>query len=59
MRNVDYNVLDPIRQSGDFDLCISNILTANSGDPAVYLNWYWKPATRRMLPVTATRNMML
>ena len=42
MRNVDYNVLDPIRQSGDFDLCISNILTANSGDPAVYLNWYWK-----------------
>lgn len=42
MRNVDYNVLDPIRRSGDFDLCISNILTANSGDPAVYLNWYWK-----------------
>lgn len=42
MKNIDYNVLDSIRQSGDFDLCISNILTANSGDPAVYLNWYWK-----------------
>lgn len=42
LQNVDYNVLDGMRQKGDFDLIISNIITANTGDPAVYLNWYWK-----------------
>ena len=54
MRNVDYNVLDPIRQKGDFDLCISNILTANSGDPEVYLNWYWKTNVNGSQPQNST-----
>ena len=35
MKNVDYNVLDPMRRNGEFDLIISNILTANTGDPEV------------------------
>ncbi len=42
LQNVDYNVLDGMRQKGEFDLIISNIITANTGDPEVYLNWYWK-----------------
>lgn len=54
MKNVDYNVLDPIRRKGDFDLCISNILTANSGDPEVYLNWYWKTNVNGSQPQNST-----
>lgn len=42
LENVDYNVLDGMREKGDFDLIISNIITANTGDPEIYLNWYWK-----------------
>lgn len=42
LKNVDYNILDSMAKKGDYDLCISNIITANTGDPAVYLNWYWK-----------------
>ena len=42
LKNIDYNVLDGMRQRGEFDLIISNIITANTGDPEVYLNWYWK-----------------
>lgn len=54
MKNVDYNVLDPIRRKGEFDLCISNILTANSGDPEVYLNWYWKTNVNGSQPQNST-----
>lgn len=54
MKNVDYNVLDPMRQRGEFDLCISNILTANSGDPEVYLNWYWKTNVNGSQPQNST-----
>ncbi len=42
LQSVDYNVLDGMAKEGDYDLIISNILTANTGDPEVYLNWYWK-----------------
>lgn len=54
MKNVDYNVLDPMRQRGEFDLCISNILTANTGDPEVYLNWYWKTNVNGSQPQNST-----
>ena len=54
MKNVDYNVLDPMRRNGEFDLIISNILTANSGDPEVYLNWYWKTNVNGSQPQNAT-----
>lgn len=42
LKNVDYNVLDGISQRGEYDLSISNIIVANTGDPEVYMNWYWK-----------------
>ena len=42
LKNVDYNILDGISIRGEYDLSISNIITANTGDPAVYLDWYWK-----------------
>ena len=42
LKNVDYNVLDGMGQRGEFDLIISNIITANTGDPEIYMNWYWK-----------------
>lgn len=54
MKNVDYNVLDPMRRKGEFDLIISNILTVNSGDPEVYLNWYWKTNVNGSQPQNAT-----
>lgn len=54
MKNVDYNVLDPMRRNGEFDLIISNILTANSGDPEVYLNWYWKTNVNGSQPQNST-----
>ena len=54
MKNVDYNVLDPMRRNGEFDLIISNILTANTGDPEVYLNWYWKSNINGSQPQNST-----
>lgn len=42
LQNVDYNVLDGIGVRGEYDLLISNILTAQAGDPEVYINQYWK-----------------
>lgn len=42
LQSVDYNVLDGMAKRGEYDLIISNILTANTGDPEIYLNWYWK-----------------
>lgn len=54
MKNVDYNVLEGIRRNGEYDLCISNILTANSGDPEVFLNWYWKSNINGSQPQNAT-----
>lgn len=42
LKNVDYNVLDGIGIRGEYDLLISNILTAQAGDPEVFVNLYWK-----------------
>ncbi len=42
LQSVDYNVLDGMSKRGEYDLIISNIITANTGDPEVYMNWYWK-----------------
>lgn len=42
LKNVDYNVLDSIGTSGNYDLLISNILTEQAGDPEVFINMYWK-----------------
>jgi len=42
LKALDYNVLDKASIDGKYDLSISNIITANTGDPEVYMNWYWK-----------------
>jgi len=42
LQAVDYNVLDGMAKKGEYDLCISNILTANTGDPQIFMDWYWK-----------------
>ena len=42
VKTVDYNLLDKIGINGEYDLLISNIITANTGDPEIYLNWYWR-----------------
>lgn len=42
IKNVDYNLIDKMGIDGDYDLLISNITTANTGDPEIYLTWYWK-----------------
>lgn len=41
VKSVDYNLLDKIGIDGDYDLLISNITTAATGDPQSYLNQYW------------------
>lgn len=42
IKNVDYNLIDQMGIKGEYDLLISNITTANTGDPEIYLSWYWK-----------------
>lgn len=42
LQAVDYNVLDGIGKRGEYDLCISNILAAQAGDPEVFINQYWR-----------------
>lgn len=42
VKTVDYNLLDKIGINGEYDLLISNIITANTGDPEIFLNWYWR-----------------
>lgn len=42
IKTVDYNLLDKIGINGDYDLLISNTVTANTGDPEVFLKWYWQ-----------------
>lgn len=54
LHNVDYNILDGMRQKGDFDLIISNILVATTGDPEIYLSWYWKTNVNGSNPQNGT-----
>ena len=42
INTVDYNLIDGIGIKGEYDLLISNITTANTGDPEIFLTWYWK-----------------
>ncbi len=42
IKTVDYNLLDKIGINGEYDLLISNTTTANTGDPEIFLKWYWK-----------------
>lgn len=42
IKNVDYNLIDQMGIKGEYDLLVSNITTANTGDPEIYLSWYWK-----------------
>lgn len=42
INSVDYNLIDQMGINGDYDLLISNITTANTGDPEIFLSWYWK-----------------
>ena len=42
IQTVDYNLIDQMGINGQYDLLISNITTANTGDPEIFLSWYWK-----------------
>ena len=42
INTVDYNLIDGMGIKGEYDLLISNITTANTGDPEIFLSWYWK-----------------
>lgn len=42
LQNVDAGAMSEIGSLGKFDILLAGILTASSGDPEVYLNWYWK-----------------
>ena len=42
IKTVDYTLIDKMGIDGDYDLLISNIVTANTGDPETFLKWYWK-----------------
>lgn len=42
INTVDYNLIDNMGINGEYDLLISNITTANTGDPEIFLTWYWK-----------------
>lgn len=42
IKSVDYNLLDKMGINGEYDCLISNITTANTGDPEIFLNWYWR-----------------
>ena len=41
IKSVDYNLIDKMGINGEYDLLISNITTAATGDPQSYLNQYW------------------
>ena len=41
INTVDYNLIDGMGIKGEYDLLISNILTANTGDPELFLKGYW------------------
>lgn len=42
INTVDYNLIDGMGIKGEYDFLISNITTANTGDPEIFLTWYWK-----------------
>lgn len=42
LKNVDFNMMEKLGASGEYDMLISYILTLQAGDPEVYMNQYWK-----------------
>lgn len=42
INTVDYNLVDSMGIKGEYDLMISNNTTASTGDPEIFLNWYWR-----------------
>ena len=38
---IDYAVIDTLAQSGDYDMLLSSVLTANTGQPVWFLKEYW------------------
>ena len=38
---IDYAVIDTLAQSGDYDMLISSVVTANTGEPVWFLKQYW------------------
>lgn len=38
---VDYSLIEDLAKSGDYDLMISSIVTANTGNPVWFLKQYW------------------
>ncbi|WP_251424920.1 ABC transporter substrate-binding protein [Veillonella agrestimuris] len=38
---VDYSLIDELAKSGDYDLMISSVVTANTGNPVWFLKQYW------------------
>lgn len=42
INSVDYNLVDKIGIDGDYDLLFSNNATANTGDPGIFMGWYWR-----------------
>jgi len=38
---IDYAVIDTLAQSGDYDMLISSVVTANTGQPVWFLKQYW------------------
>lgn len=38
---VDYTMLDELAKTGDYDLLVSSVVTANTGDPVWFLKQYW------------------
>lgn len=54
IKSMDYNAFEPKRSTGEYGLMISNILTANTGDPEIYLDWYWKTNKNGSQPLNAS-----
>ena len=38
---VDYTMIDELAKTGDYDLLVSSVVTANTGDPVWFLKQYW------------------
>ncbi|WFA09307.1 ABC transporter substrate-binding protein [Tissierella sp. Yu-01] len=45
IENYEYTTLLDMQETGEYDLLIWNVITANTGDPENYLREYWKTKT--------------
>lgn len=51
---LDYSLLEEVALKGEYDLLISNYLTANTGNPHRYLSEYWKSNINDSNPLNAS-----